>query len=498
MNILLISPPVFDFYSTSHRMEPLGLLYIKKALLNAGHSVDIYDATASGKVKKQKLPEEFQYLATYYEEDHSPFSLHSGYKRFGDSFTKICEFIIKGKYDIIGISSLFSAYHPDVENLVSEIKNVFSNPVVIGGTAIGAQKELLGKETNADYLIYGCGTVSMVQFADAVSGKIHFSEVAGLIYKENGEVFINKPSIESAWTGGIIPQREDFRIYKKKKIAKTVFSSGCKNKCSFCSIHRANVFERRDISHIKKELEYLLKLGVQIVDIEDDDIFSDTEFAIELIELLKHFHKLGLEFTAMNGLTAKNIVHIADKLSDAGFIKLDLSLVSGSGKVSSELNRPHGLSEIEAINKAVNGKIEIEVFLIPGLPGTSLQNTLETMLRLHKMGIKCGLSPLYLVPGVPMFEKTGIPENLRLCRGSAIYPFNENERADIAALLKISRFLNYLLSGKNDGDAENSKYFQRSILRKQWFKKSLNGEWSDSFTFSEDFSKPIITLTQIL
>ena len=496
MKILLISPPVFDFYSTPHRMEPLGLLYIKKALLNAGHSVDIYDAPASGKVKKQQFPEEFKYLATYYEEDRSPFSLHSGYKRFGDSFTKICEFIGKKDYDIIGVSSLFSAYHPDIEDLVCAIKTIFNKPVVIGGTAVTAQPELLGKNTFADYLIYGCGTVSMVQLTDAISGRIPFSEVVGLIYREKSSVIINGPSTKPAWTGEIIPEREGLRIYKNKRIAKTVFSSGCRNSCSFCSIHRNNIFERRNIAHIKKELEYLLKLGVKIVDIEDDDIFSDTEFAMELISLLKYFHTLGLEFTAMNGLTAKNIVPFADELYDAGFIKLDLSLVSGSGKVSSELNRPHGFAEIEKINKAVKGKIEIEVFLIPGLPGTSLQNTLKTMISLHKAGIKCGLSPLYLVPGVPIFEKMGIPENLRLCRGSAIYPFNENERADISSLLKISRFLNYLLSDKNDKISEYSEFFQRSILRKKWFRKSKNDEWIESFTFSEDFSELIITLTE--
>lgn len=476
-------------------MEPLGLLYIKQALVNAGHSVDIYDAAASGKVKKQLFPSELEYLYTYYEEDRSPFSLHSGYKRFGDSFNKICEFITEKNYDIIGISSLFSAYHPDVERLVLEIKKTSKVPVIIGGTAIGAQIELLGEKTNADYLISGCGTVSMPLFADAISGKILFSEVPGLIYSEHGKLIINAPSHEPAWVGNLIPDRKTLRIFKKKKIAKTVFSSGCRNHCEFCSIHRENKFARRDLIHIKKELEYLLSIGVEIVDIEDDDIFSDLKFAVELIELLKYFHLRGLEFTAMNGLTAKNIAPFADKLFDAGFIKLDLSLVSSFEKVSKEMNRPHGLFEIEKIAKAVDKKIEIEVFLIPGLPGTTLLQTLETIMILHKAEIKCGLSPLYLVPGVPMFEKMGIPVDLRLCRGSAIYPFSETERSNISSLLKISRFLNYSLSNKNSSDfSENYQYFKKSILRKQWFKKTENGEWIDSFSFSEDFSAVIINL----
>ena len=93
MNILLVAPPVFDFYFTQHRMEPLGLLYIREALEKAGHDVTLYDATLSGRVKRVATPPEFAYLEKFYEEDASPFSLHCGYKRLGDSFFKILDFI---------------------------------------------------------------------------------------------------------------------------------------------------------------------------------------------------------------------------------------------------------------------------------------------------------------------------------------------------------------------------------------------------------------------
>ncbi len=490
MNILLIAPPVFDFYNTPHRMEPLGLLYIQKALRNEGHRAEIYDATASGKVKKQQTPPELAYLSEFYEEDRSPFSLHNGYKRFGDSFNAICGHVSQNNYDIIGISSLFSAYHPDVENLTAEIKKVFKGPVVIGGTAVNAQKETMMKTTNADYLIHGSGTVPMVQFVKAVSGMIPFDKVDGLIYRDGEKITINEASKEPAWSGGLIPDREHLRIFRKKRLAKTVFSSGCRNRCAFCSIHRDNAFMHRNISHIRLELEHLLRTGAQIVDIEDDDIFSDPDFARELLDLLEHFHKSGLEFTALNGLTAKNIVPFAGRLNDAGFIKLDLSLVSGSKTVSDELGRPHGTYEIEQIQKTVKGKMDIEVFIIPGLPGTTFPKTLETMVYLYKKGIKCGLSPLYLVPGVPMFEKAGIPEDLRLCRGSALYPFSPEERATVASLLKISRFLNYCLTDKNALSSENRIYFNRSLSRNQWFKRSGEDKWLDSFRFHEKFQNP--------
>ena len=199
MKILLIAPPVFDFYFTTHRMEPLGLEYIKAALENAGHNVTLYDATASGKLKRVATPPEFAFLDKFYEEDASPFSFHNGYKRLGNSFLKIVDFISKNNFDLIALSSLFSPYHPDVENLAAEIKKVTETPVAIGGTAVGAQKKKIAETTNADYLSCGNGAVTLPLLAGAMSGKTGFEEVPGLIYRKNGEIIFNEPSLEPAW-----------------------------------------------------------------------------------------------------------------------------------------------------------------------------------------------------------------------------------------------------------------------------------------------------------
>ena len=488
MKILLIAPPVFDFYFTTHRMEPLGLLYIREALEKAGHDVTLYDATASGKVKRVATPPEFAYLDKFYEEDASPFSLHCGYKRLGDSFLKIVDFISKNNFDLIALSSLFSPYHPDVENLAAEIKKVTRTPVAIGGTAVNAQKKKIAETTNADYLNCGNGAVTLPLLADAIEWKISFGEAIGLIDRKNGEIIFNEPSLEPAWCEDLIPKRENLRWFRKKRIAKIIFSAGCRNRCAFCSIHRDNKLAFREIPHIKKELEYLLSIGAEVVDIEDDDIFSNGEYTSQILDILEEMHAKGLCFTAMNGLTARNILPFAAKLANAGFIKLDLSLVSAEKSVANHLHRPHGIAEIEEIIRRTEGKTEIEVFLIPGLPGTELADTCSTLLHLHKLGVKGGLSPLYLVPGVPMFEEMGIPENVRLCRGSALYPFDDEKRANVASLLKISRFLNYSLDRKNDENyAENLSFFKESLHRGRWFKLGKDGIWRDSFEFSERF-----------
>ena len=488
MNVLLISPPIFDFYHSPHRTEPLGLYYICEALKKAGHKVTILDATDSRKSKDQKIPQELEYLNEFYEKDLSLFSLHSHYKRFGLSFDRILKIIAQDSYDIIGVSSLFSAYHPDVERLVKRIKAEFKTPVVIGGTAVTAQGELLLKNTAADYLIAGSGTESMPALLDALSGKIKLNEVPGLICMTKDEVILN--SYCRNLDLEIIPKRENFRTFRGKKIAKMIFSTGCRNRCAFCSIHRHNDHKLRSVDSIETELSFLLKAGVEIVDIEDDDIFSDPEHTEEVLPILAKFHKKGLSYLAMNGMTAGNIVEIATRLVEAGFIKFDLSLVCKSTSAGKKMNRPHGVDEIVSISNAVGDKAEVEVFLIPGLPGTELPDILSTMVELHDLGIKCGLSPLYLVPDVPIFEKHGIPKKNRLLRGSALYPFSNETRKNVATLLKIARFLNYSMEDhESDNYKENSEYFFKSLKRKKWFRKNIEGKWTDSFEFTLETSR---------
>ncbi|RKY75153.1 radical SAM protein, partial [candidate division KSB1 bacterium] len=56
MKILLINPPIEDFYQTEIRQEPLGLEYLAAVLQQQSHQVKILDALASGKKRVIPLP----------------------------------------------------------------------------------------------------------------------------------------------------------------------------------------------------------------------------------------------------------------------------------------------------------------------------------------------------------------------------------------------------------------------------------------------------------
>ncbi len=485
MRVLLIAPPVFDFYRTAHRQEPLGLLYQKAALEREGHSVTLYDA-ASRTVKKQRVPEELAYLHQFYYPDSSLFSLHTSYRRFGDSFAKIEAFLSTHSFDLIGVSSLFTAYHPDVELLIERIRSASTSPIVIGGSAIDAEPEYIARTTNADFVVRGASTVPICRLADYLEGHCSLESVPSLVVRKGNSVLFHREDTTPPWHGGVIPHRIGFRYFRGQSIASIVLSTGCRFRCSFCSIHRIRRHHLKPILLIEQELNNLVEEGVSIINIEDDDLFSGTDRDNELIELFEQFHARGLSFVALNGLTARSLEPLVHRLIHAGFIKFDLSLVAFSSAALSAVGRPHGPDAIESVVHAVDGAVETEVFMIPGLQRPFFDVTVNAVKKLYNLRVKIGLSPLYLLPGVPQLTRLGLPEQRRLCRGSALYPFNDKERNSVATLLKIVRFANASYNGSDDDFGEQRFYFRKSLERNRWYKQDKNGSWSDAFYFDEN------------
>lgn len=488
LKILLISPPVFDFYFTPARKEPLGLLYIKTALEKIkGVLVDIYDSTLSGKVKKIATPEYFNYLNEIYAEDTSRFSLFDRYYRFGDSFKKIINRITTGSYDIVGISALFSGYFPDVEDLIIQIKRMTNATVVVGGWAVDAEKEKLFSESHADFFLCGNGEEIFPQFIHAYINKLPYKRVPSIIFRKNGIVCSTVEQKQSPITNNY-PRRYGKYFFNKKQIAKVTISKGCLYKCDFCAIHRNQKFSLRSIQSIEEELKYLRNIGIEIVDFEDDNLFCTKKFSEKLIPLLEKYHKKGLCYTAMNGITAHNILPYVNDIIRAGFIELNLSLVTSHKKLSQSVRRPFSIHVIKEIIAQVNGRIPTLVFVIIGLPDSTPGMGLKDILALAKLPVTIGVSPLYLVPNIPMFKNMGIPSDRRLLRGSALYKFGKSfTREDVASLWKFVRMINWLKKSGNrlsEDDKENLFYFYQSLQEKTWYRKTKTNSWEKSFSFS--------------
>ncbi|MCK5348710.1 MAG: radical SAM protein, partial [Desulfobacula sp.] len=85
--VVLVQPPIEDFYLTKKRTIPYGLAAIAACIKQKGFHVEILDALATNKSKTIAYPEEFSHLKTFYgKKDITTFCLFHEFKHFGYSY----------------------------------------------------------------------------------------------------------------------------------------------------------------------------------------------------------------------------------------------------------------------------------------------------------------------------------------------------------------------------------------------------------------------------
>src|SRR5512136_2379956 len=135
MKVLLIQPPVRDFYQTSIRTQPIGLAYLAASLKSQGYEVGILDCQTSEK-RSIPIPSELSYLKDFYPfNDRSPFKLYTGYYHFGMDWQEIGRRIKNSKADVFGISSSFTTYPGEALRIAEIIKNWDGRKIVAMGGA---------------------------------------------------------------------------------------------------------------------------------------------------------------------------------------------------------------------------------------------------------------------------------------------------------------------------------------------------------------------------
>jgi hypothetical protein len=92
MKVLLIQPPIQDFYDTEIRLQPLGLCMLKAVVKKLLPDVDVTvkDYHQGHGHKTIPYPPELSYLKEYYPfPDRSPFSMFHNYYHFGATFEDV-------------------------------------------------------------------------------------------------------------------------------------------------------------------------------------------------------------------------------------------------------------------------------------------------------------------------------------------------------------------------------------------------------------------------
>jgi anaerobic magnesium-protoporphyrin IX monomethyl ester cyclase len=463
MKILLIKPPVRDFYQTSIRTQPTGLAYVAASLISRSHEVKILDCQTD---KKQSvpLPQEFEYLKEFYpSDDKSPFKLFTSFYHFGMTWNEIRRKIMDSDADVFGISSLFTPYHGEALEVAKIIKDCKPGSIIVmGGCHVSCDPEGVLNELCVDYIIQGEGEDRFPLLLDKLaSNKLNgIREIDGIGYKENGELFINPAQtlirdLDSLPYPAIDLLNPEIYGKKKERSAVIITSRGCPHKCTYCSANltMGSIFRARSPEAIVEEMKYYSeKYGILIYNFEDDNFTFDKDRAKRLLNLIiETFGENRLRLSAMNGVSFASLDgELLLLMKKAGFDTINLSFVSTDPATKERMNRPDAVIGFDQIVEEANSAgLQVIAYGIIGMPGQTIEEMTDTVIYLMERSVLIGPSVYYPTPGTPLFEKCKsdglLPKHQPLWRSSAL-PIETDDfsRLDLISLLRIVRIINFV------------------------------------------------------
>jgi len=462
-NILLIQPPIRDFYLTAKRTIPYGLASIAAGLIEAGFSVQILDALATPKSRVVDLPQEMSYLRPFYDRpDQSPFALFHHFKHFGYSFDTIGQRVKKAQPFLVGISSLFSAYTNEAVQSAQIVKVYHPNcKIVVGGHHATAMPEQVMESSAVDFVLRGEGEISMARFAKALRNETGYDEIPGLVYrKPDGSLHVGETVSVRNPDDLPLPATQliDQRYYSRNKKAGTVVvaSRGCPLKCTYCSIGASSPFSyrQRSVASVIREIEIAVnQYNVGFIDFEDENLSLNRNWFLKLLdEIAQRFAGKQPELRAMNGLLPSSLdEQVIAAMQAAGFRTLNLSLGTTAKAQLKRFQRPDVRHAFEhALDLALTYDLQAVGYIIMAAPFQKAADSLKDLLYLAERRVLVGTSVFYPSPGSMDYMLCAslglLPGNFSCMRSSALPLSHITTRKESVTLLRLSRIINFMKS----------------------------------------------------
>ena len=460
MNILLIQPPIRDFYYTPLRSFPLGLCYLAAALEEQRHTVRILDCIHGARQRRIVRDDRFAYLDDFYVPGlQSPFGLFKNMKHYGLSYEEIETEIARSAADMVGISMLFSAYADEACTVARIVKKIYpAVPVIAGGhhaTAYG--QRLLAREPAIDIVVTGEGEAVFTRIANSWP---RLEAVPGCVYRTGKSTVVSTATALPTALTERTPARhllslDDYQI-AGKRYTPLFTTRGCPMQCRFCSVSGmfgSRLRVREPAAVVREIIDCYDRYGMRIFDLEDDNFTADRDYAEAVLRSLVAMRGgRTFELTAMNGLSYMHLdEELLGLLSAAGMRRLNISLVTAARETGRIFSRHVGKERFESVVRSAHEKgMQVTAYLILGMPGDTVAGMLESIWYLAALPVLIGPSVYYHVPGSSLFEeleKSGEArwDDYPFFRSSAFFYENKNFlRSDCVSLFYLVRMINFI------------------------------------------------------
>ncbi len=317
-DIVLIQPPIEDFYFTFKRSIPYGLAGIAATLIQAGHSVEIVDALAVNKSVVLPYPQEMKFLDSYYgQPDISHFSLFHQYRHYGYSFEHLGNRVRDMNPFIVGISSLFTPYAEMALKTAQMVKKFHPRAVVVlGGHHPTRFPRWVMEDKRVDFVLRGEGEMGMSMLAKQVKrypeffvhtekggyvtsrGEGVFKKIPGIVFRTTGDqIRILPPAWVETLENLPLPALElvNRKFYGRhgRGSAVVVAGRGCPLPCTYCSVgasSRHARFRLRPVEQVLDEIRYgMMHHDVRFFDFEDENLTLNRRWCRSLLQGIHEF-----------------------------------------------------------------------------------------------------------------------------------------------------------------------------------------------------------------
>jgi len=403
-NLLLINPWIFDFTAYDFWSKPLGLLYIASILREQDYKISYVDCMDRYnqevlKLQNRESPQkdEFGRGSFYKEEIKRPEILKNIPRRFSrygiteDIFLKGLEKVPQPQ--VVLITSIMTYWYPGVFRAIEIIRQIFPGvPTIIGGVYTTLCFEHALKFSGADYIVKSNNLIDLLQILEEFTGnKNNYSKY------EKGLDSLPYP----AWD-----------LYPDLDYICILSSRGCPFRCNYCASFRINPrLEFRNPIKVAQEIEYWHKRrGVKDFIFYDDALLINLEdnFLIILDELINR--KIDIRLHTPNGIHARMInEEIAYKMYQSGVETIRLGFETVDPLVQSEtggkITNFEFKKAVDYLLKAGFKSSQIGAYLLIGIPGQDIQETIDSLQFVVDCGAHPRLAKFSAIPGTRIWDK---------------------------------------------------------------------------------------------
>lgn len=422
--VVLVQPPIEDFYTTPLRRQPLGLLSLAAVARQQGWEACLINGH-SPKKRPIALPREFDYLRPFMEhrDPGLRFPFRS-YYHFGLSFQEMQRRIRALPARLYALSLAFTPYHREGETILEMIRSEHPHtPIVIGGPHATLHHNYYLEQGLADYVILGEGEEALARLLDYLNdADADLEAIPNLVFRGRQ----HPPALQPVRTLDALPfpardllLARDMKMYGRAGVS-LLFSRGCPHACAFCSSRavfgRGN--RRRSSANLIQEIDYCWnQFGTTVFNFEDDHLFADPDACAVMLQQVIHYqqrHNIRFDLCNLNGSCLETLDNsLLTLMRRAGFRSLDLSLVSAGEAVQQGSRRPFdspGFTTV--VQEAHRLGMHIRAYFILGLPRQNKEEIEDTIALLQSL-------PVLPVPSVYYDVMRPEPDHWMLQRSAA-------------------------------------------------------------------------------